>query len=78
MNEKTVISNLRKSIFYLQQAIRNDYKDDIELLKALDILVKKELGDDNDEKCKHLNTEKVGVFKDIWCKDCGEYLKSGM
>ena len=38
-----VLSNLRKSIFYLQQAIRTDFKNDKELLKALDILAKKEL-----------------------------------
>jgi len=32
------LSNLRKSIFYLQQALRNDYNDDKELLQALAIL----------------------------------------
>ena len=33
------LSNLRKSIFYLQQAIREN-KNNKELLEALDILIK--------------------------------------
>lgn len=32
------LSNLSKSIFYLQEALRNDYNDDKELLQALNIL----------------------------------------
>lgn len=36
--KKKVFTNLTKSIFYLQQAIRNEYPDDKELLQALDIL----------------------------------------
>ena len=36
------LSNLRKAIFWLQQAIRETGDTDRELLDALDILVKKE------------------------------------
>ena len=37
------LSNLRMSIFYLQQALReDDVKDDKDLLEALDIMVKKD------------------------------------
>jgi hypothetical protein len=32
------LSNLRKSIFYLQQALRNDYNDNKELLEVLQIM----------------------------------------
>ena len=35
------ISNIRKAIFYVQQSIRHDYKDDKILLAVLDILVDK-------------------------------------
>ena len=28
--------------------------------------------------CSHKNTEKVGCYKDIWCKDCNTMIKSGM
>ena len=39
------ISNLRKSIHYLQQAIREEeLRNDKDLLKALDIVAKKEIG----------------------------------
>ena len=39
------ISNLRKSIHYLQQAIREEeLRNDKDLLKALDIMAKKEIG----------------------------------
>jgi len=60
-----VISNLRKSIFYLQQAIRNDHENDIELHKALDILVKKELNlnedccQDNINNHQNYNTDEL-------------------
>ena len=37
------LSNIRMSIFYLQQAIRNDYVNDERLLDALGILVENEL-----------------------------------
>ena len=37
------LSNLRKSIFYLQQAIRHEHENDKDLLEALDILAKKEM-----------------------------------
>jgi len=43
------LSNLRKSIHYLQQAIRNEYKEDKDLLKALDILAKRELKSSREE-----------------------------
>ena len=33
------LSNLRKSIFYLQEAIRTDKRQSTELLDALDLLV---------------------------------------
>ncbi len=36
------LSNIRMSIFYLQQAIRNDYGDDKKLLEALNILADKD------------------------------------
>jgi hypothetical protein len=36
------MTNLRKAIFYLQQSLRQDNKDDSDLTKALDLLVKKE------------------------------------
>ena len=36
------LSNLRKSIFWLQQAIREDKRQSTELLDALDLLVKVE------------------------------------
>jgi predicted metal-binding protein len=32
------MTNLRKSIYFLQQTLRKDYKDDKDLLEALDIL----------------------------------------
>ena len=38
------LSNLRKSIFYLQQALREpDLEDDKELLEALKIMANKEI-----------------------------------
>ena len=37
------LSNIRMSIFYLQQAIRNDYGDDKKLLEALDIIAEREM-----------------------------------
>ncbi len=41
--EIMALSNLRKSIFYLQQALRHDYEDDADLLKALNIMSKRTL-----------------------------------
>jgi hypothetical protein len=44
-----ILNNLRKSIFHLQQALREkEYKNDPDLLKALNQLAKKELRDVND------------------------------
>jgi len=43
------LSNLRKAIFYLQQAIREDKRQSTELLDALDILVKKEKDEENSD-----------------------------
>lgn len=28
--------------------------------------------------CEHKHIEKVGEFKDIWCRDCNTMIKSGM
>ena len=50
------LSNLRKSIFYLQQAIR-ETKDNGELLKALDVLTKVEMHKDIDDTNKYNTTE---------------------
>lgn len=49
------LTNLRKSIFYLQQTLRNDC-DDKRLYQALDLLVDVELNKKNDET-KKLQTE---------------------
>ena len=49
------LSNLRKSIFHLQQAIREN--KDSELLKALDILTKVEMKKDVDDPNKYNTTE---------------------
>jgi hypothetical protein len=40
------ISNLRKSMHYLQQAIRNDYPDNKVLNDALDLLISVEQNND--------------------------------
>jgi len=49
------LSNLRKSIHYLQQAIRNEYKNDKELLTALDIMAKKEMKNVDVNDPEHYN-----------------------
>ena len=46
------LSNIRMSIFYLQQAIRNDYVNDERLLDALGILVENELREHETEDQK--------------------------
>ena len=44
-----ILTNLRRSIHYLQQALREkEHKNDPDLLKALNLLAKKELRDVND------------------------------
>ena len=54
------LSNLRKSIFYLQQAIRETDDKDRELLEALNILAKKEMNHNNDvNDPKHYNTTDI-------------------
>ena len=37
------MTNLRKAIHYLQQSIRHEHPDDVDLLKALDILTNKSI-----------------------------------
>jgi hypothetical protein len=53
------LTNLRKSIFYLQQALRNDC-DDKRLYQALDLLVEVELNKNNNET-KELQAETRGT-----------------
>jgi len=49
------LSNLRKSIHYLQQAIREDKKNDRELLSALDIMTKIEMKNVDVNDPEHYN-----------------------
>jgi len=53
------LSNLRKSIFFLEEAIRKDKENSRELLQALDIMVKIERKnlDVNDSEDYNLNEE---------------------
>jgi hypothetical protein len=54
------ISNLRKSIHYLQQAIREEeLRNDKDLLKALDIMAKKEIGRRDINDPKTYNTDEL-------------------
>lgn len=49
----TQITNLRKSIFYLQEAIRHDYQnnmDNVVLINALDLLISVNNNDINTTK----------------------------
>jgi hypothetical protein len=66
-----VISNLRKSIFYLQQAIRNDYPDNKVLAYALDLLIlveKNNAINALDGHCKihkHMENDKVYLITSV-------------
>ena len=54
------LSNLRKSIHYLQQAIREkDLRNDRDLLKALDIMAKKETENVDVNDPNHYNTTEI-------------------
>jgi len=54
------ISNLRKSIHYLQQAIREEeLRNDKDLLQALDIMAKKEIGEHDVNDPKRYNTTDI-------------------
>ena len=53
------LSNLRKSIFYLQQAMRERSDDGKELLQALNILVKVEKKNNDINDPKHYNTTEI-------------------
>jgi hypothetical protein len=52
------IKNLRKALFYLQQALREEeYLEDKDLLEALEILSKKYFGDELSEKYLSANKQ---------------------
>ena len=54
------LSNLRKSIFYLQQAIRETDDKDRDLLEALNIMAKVEMNKNNDvNDPNHYNTTDI-------------------
>ena len=54
------LSNLRKSIFYLQQAIREDRtRNDSDLLDALNSMVKVEKKNTDFNDPKHYNTTEI-------------------
>jgi hypothetical protein len=53
------LSNLRKSIFHLQQAIREDKKNKRELLSALDIMAKVEMKNSDVNDPEHYNTTDI-------------------
>lgn len=54
-----IISDLRKSIFYLQQVIRNDYPNDKDLLHALDIMVDKQRSPEEKEQLERIKDIKT-------------------
>ena len=54
------LSNLRKSIFFLQQAIREEgIKNDKDLLQALDIMTKVEMKNADVNDPNHYNTMEI-------------------
>lgn len=53
------LSNLRKSIHYLQQAFREEKHNKKELLEALDLLTKIELKNNDINDPKHYNTTEI-------------------
>jgi len=53
------LSNLRKSIFYLQQAIRETGDKDRDLLEALNIMAKVEMKNNDVNDPNHYNTTEI-------------------